>query len=58
MILNQDQNKNVNELTSEKKIEALPSEPLCEETDVPLFLTDNSDGQKCDAQDEKDKTQE
>jgi hypothetical protein len=56
--LNQDQNMKVNELNSEERPEALASEPLCQESDVPLFLRDGSEDQKCDAQDEKDKTGE
>jgi len=33
-------------------------EPPCEESDTPVFLRDSSEGQKCDPQDEKDKTEE
>ena len=59
MILNQDQNTNAIQLNAEKKAEVLISEPLCEESDIPLFLRENDDNtQKCDAQDEKDKTEE
>jgi hypothetical protein len=58
MILNQDQNTNASQLNAEEKAEVL-SEPLCEESDIPLFLRENDDNtQKCDAQDEKDKTEE
>jgi hypothetical protein len=56
--LNQEQNLNVNELKTEEKPEVLASEPLCEESDVPLFLRDGAEGQKCDPQDEKDKSGE
>jgi hypothetical protein len=54
----QDQNTNVKELNSEKDTEEPVREPLCKEPDIPLFLRDSSDGQKCDAQDEKDETGE
>jgi hypothetical protein len=56
--LNQDQNTNVNELNSERETEGLVKEPLCQESDTPLFLRNSSEGKKCDAQDEKDKTGE
>lgn len=58
IILNQDQNSSVNELKSEENSEVSASEPICEETDVPLFLRDGSEGEKCDPQDEKDKSGE
>ena len=50
--------KNVNELNSEKKTDEPVKELLHQEPDVPLFLRDNSEDQKGDAQDEKDKTEE
>lgn len=57
-----DQDKNVNELNSEHENEGGVSEPLdqesARESDTPLFLRDSSEGQKGDAQDEKDKTVE
>jgi hypothetical protein len=60
--LNQDQNTNVNELDSEKETEEPVRELIHHESDqeseVPLFLRDSSEGQKGDAQDEKDKTGE
>ncbi|MEK6335544.1 MAG: hypothetical protein AABM67_11390 [Acidobacteriota bacterium] len=58
MILNQDRDTNTNQLNPETKAEALLSEPLCEESDTPLFLKENDDSKKCDAQDEKDNTKE
>ena len=59
MILNQEQNANTSQLNAETKAEVLLGEPLCEESDIPLFLRENDDNtQKCDAQDEKDKTEE
>jgi hypothetical protein len=54
--LNQD--KNVNERNSEKPAEESDRELLHQEPDVPLFLKESSEGQKGDAQDEKDKTGE
>jgi hypothetical protein len=56
IILQQD--KNVNELNSEKQTEAPPRELLHQESEVPLFLRDSPEVQKFDAQDEKDKTAE
>jgi hypothetical protein len=60
--LNQNQNTNVNELDSEKETEEPVRELIHHESDqeseVPLFLRDSSEGQKGDAQDEKDKTGE
>jgi hypothetical protein len=53
--LNQD--KNVNKPTSEKEPEPV-RELLHQEPEVPVFLRDTSEGQKGDAQDEKDKTGE
>ena len=59
MILNQEQNTNASQLNAETKAEVLLTEPLCEESEIPLFLRENDDNpQKCDAQDEKDKTEE
>ena len=52
------QDKNVNELNSKKEPEGAPRELLHQESDIPLFLRDSSEGQKGDAQDEKDKTGE
>jgi hypothetical protein len=56
--LNQDQNTNVNELNSDKEPEEPVRELLHHESETPLFLRDSSEGQKGDAQDEKDKTGE
>lgn len=60
--MNQDQNTNVNKLDSEKETEEPVRELIHHESDqeseVPLFLRDSSEGQKGDAQDEKDKTGE
>lgn len=52
------QDKNVDELNSEKPTEESVRELLHQEPDVPLFLKESSDGHKGDAQDEKDKTGE
>jgi hypothetical protein len=57
IILNQDQDMNVNEPSHEKG-EVLVRITSDEDSDVPLFLRDISDGKKGDAQDEKDKTGE
>jgi len=56
--LNQDQSQNKTQLNLEKEPEVLVRELLHQEAAVPLFLRDSSDGQKGDAQDEKDKTEE
>ena len=56
--MKQDQNTNVNELNSEKETEEPLRELLHQESDIPLFLRDGSDGQKGNAQDEKDETEE
>jgi hypothetical protein len=56
--LNQVLKTNENELNPGEKAKVLVIEPLCEETDVPLFLQDGSESRKCDAQDEKDKSGE
>jgi len=60
--LNQDQKTNVNELNSEPESEGEVRDLLHHESDqeseVPIFLRDSSEGQKGDAQDEKDKTGE
>lgn len=54
--MNQDQDMNVNEPSYEKgEVLVRISD---EDSDVPLFLRDSSDGKKGDAQDEKDKTGE
>jgi hypothetical protein len=53
-----DQERNVNEISSEKKTDAPVRELLHQEPDVPLFLREGSEGKKGDAQDEKDKTGE
>jgi hypothetical protein len=55
---NQDQNKNVNELNSGRETEGAVRDLLHQESDIPLFLRDSPEGQKGDAQDEKDKTGE
>ena len=52
------QENKVNELNSEKETKAPPREWLHQEPDIPLFLRDGSDGQKGNAQDEKDETEE
>ncbi len=56
--MNQDQSQNKTQLNLEKEPEVLVRELLHQEAAVPLFLRDSSDGQKGDAQDEKDKTEE
>lgn len=56
--MNQDQNPNRTEADLEKAPEVPVKELLHQEADVPLFLRDGSDGEKGDAQDEKDKTAE
>lgn len=48
----------MNELNSEKETKGPVRELLHQESDIPLFLRDSSEGQKGDAQDEKDKTGE
>ena len=48
----------MNELNSEKEIEAPLRELLHQEPEIPLFLRDGPEGKKGDAQDEKDKTGE
>jgi hypothetical protein len=50
--------KDVNELNSEKETEEPVRDLLHQQSDVPLFLRDSAEGQKGDAQDEKDKTEE
>lgn len=56
--MSNDQNTTVNEPKSEPKI----TEPVRElgrpSADTPLFLRDNSEGEKGNAQDEKDKSAE
>ena len=56
--MNQDRDTNRTELNSGKKAEVPVKELLHQEADVPLFLRDSSDGEKGDAQDEKDKAEE
>ena len=56
--LNQDQDTNRTETNSEEATEVPVKELPLQESDVPLFLRDSSDGDKGDAQDEKDKTAE
>ena len=56
--MNEDQDTNVNELNSEKETEEPVRDLLYQEPDVPVFLRDSPEGQKGDAQDEKDKTGE
>jgi hypothetical protein len=56
--LREDQEPNVNELDSETAIAEPVRELLHQGPDVPLFLRDSSDGEKGNAQDEKDKTSE
>ena len=52
------QDKNVNELNSENETEEPVRELLRQEPEIPLFLRDSSEGQKGNAQDEKDETEE
>jgi hypothetical protein len=57
-ILNKEQDATVSELNPEKE-RAEPNQVLLHrESDIPLFLRDSSDGQKGNAQDEKDQTEE
>jgi hypothetical protein len=56
--LKQDQDTNRTEPDSGKGTEVPVKELLHQEADVPLFLRDSSNGEKGDAQDEKDKTEE
>lgn len=46
------------ELKDEVEDEEPVSESLLKETSTPLFMTDSSEGQKGNAQDEKDETEE
>jgi hypothetical protein len=56
--LNQNQDKKTNERNSEEeKREPVPN-LLHQESEVPLFLRDGSEGKKGDAQDEKDNAEE
>ena len=48
----------MNDISSEKETNARVRELLHQESDVPLFLREGSEGKKGDAQDEKDKTGE
>jgi len=54
--LNQDQHKNVKAPNCEQKTPV--RELLRQEPDTPLFLREGPDGEKGNAQDEKDKTAE
>jgi len=54
--LNQDQHTNVNARNCEQKTPV--RELLRQEPNAPLFLSDGSDGEKGNAQDEKDATAE
>ena len=56
--MNQAQNTDVRELSSQQRIKEPVRALLHQEPDVPLFLRDGSDGEKGNAQDEKDKTAE
>lgn len=56
--MNQDQQTNPDEPKSEKETQEPVRELLHQEPKVPLFLKDNSEGKKGNAQDEKDKTAE
>jgi|GEM_PF-2955699 len=56
--MNQDQNPNRPEPDSGDATDVPVKELLHQEPDVPLFLRDSADGDKGDAQDEKDKTAE
>jgi hypothetical protein len=56
--LNQNQDTTRSEPDSGKATEVRVKELLHQEADVPLFLRDRADGEKGDAQDEKDKTAE
>jgi hypothetical protein len=57
-ILNKEQDATVSERNPEKE-RAEPNQILLHrEPDIPLFLRDSSDGQKGNAQDEKDRTEE
>ena len=56
--MNQDPDADRNEPDAGKETEVLEKDFLRQEADVPLFLRDGSDGDKGDAQDEKDKTAE
>ena len=56
-ILNQDHNRDVSALNPEKE-NAKPITNLYRESDTPLFLRDSSEGQRGNAQDEKDGIEE
>ena len=47
-----------NELGLELKEEVEDDEPVSKETSIPLFMSDSSEGNKGNAQDEKDETEE
>ena len=55
--MNQDHNRDVSALNPEKE-NAKPITNLYRESDTPLFLRDSSEGQKGNAQDEKDGIEE
>jgi hypothetical protein len=57
-ILKQDQNTKVNELESEQQTKEPVRELGHQAPDTPLFLRDTSDGEKGNAQDEKDTSEE
>jgi hypothetical protein len=56
--LNQEQNRDVKELNSQQRTKDAVRSLLHQEPEVPLFLRDGSDGEKGNAQDEKDETAE
>ena len=56
--MNQDLNTNENELEPDKESKVSAREPVCQKSDVPLFLQEGSESPKCDPQDEKDKSGE
>ena len=58
VILNQDENTKVKEPMTEPKIKEVDRERGHPASDTPLFLRDGSEGDKGNAQDEKDKTKE
>ena len=47
-----------NELGQELKEEVEDDEPVSKETSIPLFMSDSPEGNKGNAQDEKDETEE
>lgn len=56
--MNQDLNTNEHELKPEEETKVTVRDPVCQKSDVPLFLQDGSESRKCDPQDEKDKSGE